>query len=408
MEQQSGKYKWELVFLLWFALFFNQADRQVFNVVLPLIRSDLGLSDPQLGLVGSILVWTLAAMVPIAGYAGDVFSRKWIIVCSLLFWSAATLSTGLSTCLLHLVLLRSVATGFGESFYVSAANALISSHHDKTRALAMSVHQTGVYAGIILSGLVGGWIGDHYGWRHSFYAFGIAGVVTAIVLALRLRPDAPAGAGSSGAPAKASFAEAFRAFAGKRTALLLSLAFAMMAFANIGYLGWMPTYLFERFGVSLTEGGFSSMFYHHSVAFVGVLAGARLADRLAARRPVFRVYIQAAGLLLGAPFICATGLGGSFAVVMVGLAGFGFFRGVYDSNLFASLYEVIPAAYRSTATGLMTMFAFLVGACASYVLGAMKPHFGLANGFLILGGCYVVGGLALLAASLTLPRERVT
>ena len=37
-------YKWELIILLWLTFFFNQADRQVFNVVLPFIQADLGLT----------------------------------------------------------------------------------------------------------------------------------------------------------------------------------------------------------------------------------------------------------------------------------------------------------------------------------------------------------------------------
>ena len=42
-------YKWEVLALLWVAYLLNQADRQVFNVVLPLIREDLGLSDVAVG-----------------------------------------------------------------------------------------------------------------------------------------------------------------------------------------------------------------------------------------------------------------------------------------------------------------------------------------------------------------------
>jgi len=47
-------YSWELIVLLWGAFFLNQGDRQVFNSVIPLIREGLGLSDVQIGLVGTI------------------------------------------------------------------------------------------------------------------------------------------------------------------------------------------------------------------------------------------------------------------------------------------------------------------------------------------------------------------
>ncbi|MEN6494401.1 MAG: MFS transporter, partial [Thermoguttaceae bacterium] len=158
-------YRWELILLLWFAYFFNQADRQVYSVVLPSLQGDLGLSDVQAGLVGSIFMWTYALLVPIAGYAGDVLRRKWIVFWSLLVWSTATLLSGMTTGLIGLVVLRSLATGGGEAFYYPSANSLIGQYHEKTRALAMSIHQTSAYAGIVASGLIAGWLADQFGWR---------------------------------------------------------------------------------------------------------------------------------------------------------------------------------------------------------------------------------------------------
>ena len=119
-------YKWELLIWLWLAFFFNQADRQIFNVALPLIKADLNLTDAQLGLVGSLFVLTLGLCIPFAGVIGDLSNRKKVIGFSLLFWSVATLFTGFGNTLLHLILLRSLAVGGGEAFYAPAANGLIS------------------------------------------------------------------------------------------------------------------------------------------------------------------------------------------------------------------------------------------------------------------------------------------
>ena len=60
------KYKWEVLALLWVAFFLNQADRQVFNVVLPLIREDLQLTDLQLGTIATVfnLVYALLVQLP--------------------------------------------------------------------------------------------------------------------------------------------------------------------------------------------------------------------------------------------------------------------------------------------------------------------------------------------------------
>src|SRR5881296_1166910 len=95
-------YKWELMVLLWFAYFFNRADRQMFSFVMPQVKADLKLSDLQLGLVATIFTWTYGLLVPFGGYLGDLLRRKWVIVISLLLWSAATLLTGFSTGLIML------------------------------------------------------------------------------------------------------------------------------------------------------------------------------------------------------------------------------------------------------------------------------------------------------------------
>ena len=52
--KKNPKYKWEVLALLWVAYLLNQADRQVFNVVLPLIREDLGLSDVAIGSIATV------------------------------------------------------------------------------------------------------------------------------------------------------------------------------------------------------------------------------------------------------------------------------------------------------------------------------------------------------------------
>ena len=150
MTGRREHYKWELLALLCLAFFFNQGDRAIFGVVLPSIKTELRLTDPQLGLVGSVLFFTLAVMLPIAGRLGDLWNKKWIITCSLLFWSMATLMTGLTGGLLGLILLRSVATAGGESFYAPAAFPLLAEHHTRTRSLALSIHQAALYIGMIV------------------------------------------------------------------------------------------------------------------------------------------------------------------------------------------------------------------------------------------------------------------
>lgn len=389
-------YKWELIVLLWLAFFFNQADRQIFNVVLPAIRTDLNLGDSDMGLIASILILVYGILVPVAGFIGDRTNKKYVLMISLLIWSSSTLFTGMSTLLVHLIFLQSIATGGGEAFYSPSANALISEHHDKTRATAMSIHQTALYAGIIISGYLAGWIADQFGWRIAFYVFGAVGIILSLIIAIRLKDSRPVktheGNGS------VSIQEALLMFFKKPTALLLTFAFAGMVFVNVGFMTWMPTYLHEKFGFSLARSGFDATFYHYIAAFFGVLLGASVADRYCKKITGMRGLVQGTGLLLGAPFIFLLGIGDSPFVIYLTLALFGLFRGIYDSNIFAALYDVIEPRVRSTATGLMLMFAFVTGASAPYILGKIKPALGLAWGLSALSVVYIFSAFCIFIA----------
>ena len=387
-------YRWELLFWLWIAFFLNQADRQVFNVILPLLQSSLGLSYVQVGLIASIFTVAVGVCVPIAGYFGDISSRKWIVVGSLILWSGATLLTGFSTGLIYLIVVRSIATAGGEAFYAPSSNALISEYHEKTRAQAFAIHQTALYTGIIASGWIAGYIGEHFGWRESFWVFGAAGIVVAAFMSHRLRPEKIVPRQDRVSPIVV-----LKSIMRRPTVALLGLGFGSMIFVNVGYLTWTPTYLYEHFGLSLAEAGFSSMIYHHVGAYAGVLVGSRLSDWLAQRRPVYRLQMQAAALLLGAPFIYMVGREQNLHVVYIMLGGFGFFRGVYDSNIYASLYEVIEPSLHASAAAVIIALAFCAGSVAPVVLGAVGESTSLGVGISYLSGAYVLGSLFICIAA---------
>lgn len=396
-------YRWELIVLLWCAYFFNQADRQIFANLLPLIEKDLALTKPQLGLVGSVFTFVYGVLVPFGGYAGDVLRRKWVIIVALLVWSTATLLTGLSTGLLALIVFRGVATGGGEAFYYPPANSLIGQFHHRTRALAMAIHQTSLYVGIIASFLAG-YVGESFGWRNAFYLFGGFGILVAIVMIYRVE-DTPqeshskgkAGGGTTGIPVRVVLREIFR----KPTVLLLSMAFASQVFVNIAYLMWMPTFLYEKYGLSLTAASFLALFCHHAAAFVGVVVGGRLSDRLARTSRTARMQFEYIGLLAGAPFIALMGLADNLYVCLAALAAFGLFRGVYDSNLFAAPFDLVAPRFRSSLVGVMLSFAFIVGASAPVLLGWGQGVLGMNNAIALLGTVYVFGGVSVLVALYT-------
>jgi MFS family permease len=410
----TSRYKWEILVLLWVAYLLNQADRQVFNVVLPLIREDLGLTDVAVGSIATIFNLAYALLVPVAGYAGDIFSRKWIVTISILFWSVATMLTGLSNGILLLIFTRSLATGGGEAFFGPANYSLLAQYHDKTRAFAMSIHQTAYYIGIILSGYVAGIIGEAWGWRSTFYVFGAVGVVHGIVMAVRLKDkkeiaetneDVSETGEMSGfakkevKTEKIRFREGFKVVFGTPTALTLTLCFSGLIFVLTGYLTWMPTYLYETFQMSLPAAGFHSMFYTHLFAFIGIILAGKLSDGLGGKNPARRMMMQGMGLLIAVPFIVMMGNSSTLIFIYTGFAGFGFARAFFDANTYTVLYDVIPAKYHSSASGIMIMTGFAVGAFAPVALGYIKSVLGLSFGISSLAIIWLICGIAMIVAA---------
>ncbi len=403
----KSAYRWELLGLLWIAFFLHQADRQIYNNLLPLIEKDLQLSRTPLGLVTATFTWIYGLTVPVGGYVGDRWRRKWIIVLMLLVWSVGTLLTGLSTGLLGLILFRGIASGFGEAFYAPSANSLLTQWHEKTRALAMSLHQTALYTGIVASFAVG-ILGENFGWRSGFYVFGGVGILWAAVLAWRMDDTPQPRPAETAHPVRVSGRELWDHVFSKPTVWLLTLGFVGMVFCQIGYLTWMPTLLHEKHGLSVTWAGLNALLYHHACAFLGVVVGGQWSDRLARRWPRSRLAFQYVGLLGAAPFIWLMGQADRLMVCCLGLALFGLFRGIYDSNLFAGPFEVTPAPYRSSLLGFILCFGFLGGAFAPVLLAELAQQVGLDRAVSLLSVVHAGAGVLVLLAALTTFRRDYT
>ncbi|AWI09680.1 MFS transporter [Ereboglobus luteus] len=390
-------FAWEIVVWLWLAYFMNQADRQLYSVVQKQVQDALSLSDIQAGLVNTVLIASMAVMMPIAGIVGDRVSRRRIILFSLLAWSLATMLTGFTNGLVSLIVVRSLATAVGEAFFLPAATAMIGQYHVKTRGQALAIYQTAQYFGAVSCGWAGGWIAGKYGWEHSFWLFGGAGVILVALMWRRLK-DAPKTAAATAA--REPIGAVLGALVRTPTALVLTLALGCSTFVNMGCLSWMPTYLqLEPFNLTPAKAGVFSMLYYQIFSFVGVLLGGRISDKIVGNRPSFRVELSGMALLLCVPTLYTMGATHNLWLVYAMLGAFGFFRGLYDSNIYASLFDVTSPRHHSTATGLMTGFSFGVGSLAPLFLGAIKQSYALSTGISLLGAVYVVGSLALLVTA---------
>ena len=266
-------YPWIIVALFWFVFFLNQADRQVIFSVFPLVKTEMHLSDTQLGVIGSAFFWVYAFLVPVAGALGDVFNRKWIVIGSLAVWSAATFGSSFAMGLAALVALRAL-TAAGEAFYYPSAASIISDYHgEKTRSTALSIHQTANYFGVMVSGGLAGYIGQHYGWRSAFLVFGLTGVIVALVAAKFVVE--PKRGQSDTARLCPTTSVLDRCMTSLRTPsfAIHMLAFLAMLVALTAYLTWMPTLLFRKFGMDLTSAGLNATLWHHLGAMAGTLLG---------------------------------------------------------------------------------------------------------------------------------------
>ena len=411
-------YKWLLLAFLSMAFFFHQADRVLFGLLTIPIQDELHLTDLQIGWINTALFCTLAVMTPIGGFVGDRFSRKWIITFSLLFWSLMTACTGFVGGMCGLIFFRSIATGGGESFYVPSALALLASHHRETRSVALSVHQAALYVGLMFSGALVAWALHLFGgWRPVFFTFGGLGFALGVVFVWALKEGRDDGdKGDDGDDCKAKgekppLVKGLKAYFCNPSALLATGGFLAVVFANNAYLSWAPKFMARKFELGVGAAGYGAMLYHHVAAFVAIMAGAFLTDACVRRNPRFRLLLQTVALLLGAPALILFGFAPSCIAAWAGVALYGVFRGLFEVNAHASLFDVVPPCHRSTAEGLMTMVAFFTGSLSPLMIGALSDKYGVRGfeiGFSILGVGYLLGAAAIAASFFfTFKRDRI-
>jgi MFS family permease len=384
--------KWRVVAMLWCISFFNYADRQAIFSVFPLLERELHLSAVQLGLLGSGFAWVYGLAAPLAGLVVDRASRRRVILGGLHAWSLVCMATAASRSFLHLFLFRA-AEGLGETFYFPASTSLISDYHDsRTRSRALGLHQTSVYMGTIGGGFFAGLIAERHGWRVSFIVFGALGVLLGLVLRRSLAEPARGAADAVLQPAAS--------IASPRPALVcLLLAFMCANFVAVVLLSWMPKFLFDRFHMSLAMAGLTATLFVQLASMAGAATGGWLADWWRRRSPGGRIGVQAVGMLAGAPFVLVCGLTSSVAVLALALTCWGFFKGLYDANIFAAAFDLVPVHARGRTAGSMNMIGWLAGGgSAPVVIGFVADRSSLGTALALTSIVYVAAGALLVAA----------
>ena len=408
-------YKWIVVAMLWFIAFFNYADRQAIFSVFPLLEKEMGLTLIQRGMLGSSFAWLYGLGAPFAGLIVDRVRRKNAILAGLHIWSIICMATALSRNFTHLLLFRA-AEGLGETFYFPASMSLVSDYHGKkTRSRAMGFHQTSVYIGTIAGGFFAGLVGQYYGWRWSFIVFGGLGIVLGLVLQRFLHEPrrgaadmADLNVGGPQAARRLSLGQFLTVIWGTPTVLMLMGAFMCANFVAVVLLTWMPTFLHDKFNMSLAMSGLTATIYVQLASMFAAPLGGWMADRLRGMTPGGRMIVQTLGVFGGAPFVVLCGMTQSIFWLIFALTAWGFFKGLYDANIFASVYDVVRPEVRGTAAGFMNTVGWLAGGgSAPIIIGYVAQRTNLSFAIATASVVYVAAGLLLLTGILLFVKKDV-
>jgi MFS family permease len=391
--------------MLWWIAFFNYADRQAIFSVFPLLQREMHLTDIQLGLLGSSFAWVYGLSAPFAGRVVDRVRRKTAILGGLHAWSAICMATALSRNFTHLFAFRA-AEGLGETFYFPASMSLVSDYHDKrTRSRALGTHQTSVYVGTIAGGFFAGLIGQTYGWRWSFVVFGGLGVLLGLVLKRTLIEPKRGASDDLETVQELPAAAALKLIWGTPTAVILMAAFLCANFVAVVLLSWMPKFLYDKFHLGLAMAGLTATIFVQVASMIGSPLGGWLADIMRRRSAGGRMAVQAIGVLAGAPFVVLCGATHSVSGVIVALIAWGFCKGLYDANIFASMFDVIRPEARGTAAGFMNMVGWLGGGTAPVVIAWIASRHSLSYAISVTAVVYVLAGVLLIAGIVKFARR---
>ena len=373
--QTTSFYSWIIVAMLWIVAFLNYLDRILITSMRDPIVTDFNLTDAQFGLLTSVFLWSYGFLSPFGGYFADRYSRKKVIVFSVMVWSVVTLWTGFTTSF-HEMLAARFLMGVSEACYIPAALALITDYHKgKTRSLATGLHMSGLYAGLALGGL-GGYIAELWGWRSGFHVFGIVGIVYSLILLYVLRDHKPdpvvVTEGEEEVMPKISLTGALKVLFSEASFFILLFYFAILGIVNWLVYGWLPTFLKDHFNLNLGQAGISATGYIQIGSFVGVIAGGILADRWTRKNNRGRLYMLIIGFTLGAPFLFLMASTNVFSIAIIAMLVFGLARGFNDANLMPILRQVADGRYIATGYGFLNFLSTIIGGLMVYVGGALK------------------------------------
>jgi predicted MFS family arabinose efflux permease len=379
-DSEPGRYRWVVSILLMGGGAINLEARLIIFVLVPLLRRDLGVTDVQTAALMTIFLWTYALCSPLAGYVGDRFSRRRVLIGSLagsscvMFVSAAAGSAGF-------ILASRVLLGMVQGFYIPASLSILSDYNRRgSRGKVLALVNAGIFLGPTLGGAAAGWVGEHYGWRVALAGFAAFGLIYCAILVRWLREIPPGAsdvtAGIAAAPAP-SFAVAMGRLARIPSFLCLGLVSGITAVATWMLSTWLSVFLYDSFGMTLAQSGFFGNLAVTGAGIAGALGGGFLSDVAGGRKPARRMMLFAVFLALAAPFPLVFWKAGSATIALSAIGGFMIFRSLGESNWHPIMFDLVRPELRSTATGVSNAFNSIMGGLGAVVAGYYKASLGL-------------------------------
>jgi MFS transporter, Spinster family, sphingosine-1-phosphate transporter len=385
----------------------NYLDRYVGAATLPLILTSLALSDSAGGLLQSAFILTYALVCPAMGWLGDRFRRTRLAAAGVLVWSAATVGSGLAPSYALLLLARALV-GVGEASYAVVTPSLLSDCYPAaSRARVLGIFYAAIPVGTALGYVLGGWVGERFGWRAPFFVAGAPGMALAFVLLGIAEP--PRGAQDPhgpGAGTPMDLAASLRALVARRSWLTNTVAQVIYTFAMGGLATWMPTYFVRERGIPLATATTTFGLLLVVAGFIGTLLGGRVSDALARRAPGAHFTVSgwtlAGSLAFTLPAVLAPSPSVFWAAMFVTLLLL--FMNIGPLN--AAMANVLPADLRARGFAIATGAMHLLGDAASpYLIGVASDVVGLTAPVLVTGCLLAVAGLVLLLDRRSLERD---
>ena len=389
----SKRYPWILVALLWVVALLNYMDRQMLSTMKPSMQLDIQelQSAANFGYLMAIFLWIYGIMSPISGIIADRVNRKWLIIFSLFIWSAVTFSMGYATTFNQIYWLRAFM-GFSEALYIPAGLSLISDYHtNKTRSLAIGLHMSGIYMGQALGGF-GATFATMFSWQQAFHIFGFIGIAYSFILILFLKEDSRE-KGAKLSMNKNTFPALFKGVGLLLTNIsfwVILIYFAVPSLPGWGVKNWLPTLYAQNLHIEMSIAGPISTITLAGSSLLGVIFGGILSDKWSQKNVRGRVYTSAIGLSLTVPALFLISSGHSLFSVIGASFCFGFGFGIFDTNNMPILCQFVSSKYRATAYGLMNLVGVFSGAFITNILGKSSDKGSMNQVFIYLAFCFSV------------------